>query len=150
MISLGVLYLEEVFHDILLFGRCFRGSVMDVLEYSSAVWYYRLLIHTIIKLMDLVVSGASFLTGVCLSVTLHFVNLWQYYVFCTRSGVTQCTTFKVLYLRRMCRCGLHAALWSHHIGTLMRLLAVEPRTAGLLLPCQYICGTIWVTPYSMV
>ena len=41
-------------------------------------------------------------------------------------------------------------MWSH-IGTLMRLLAAEPSsTAGLLLPCQYLCGPILVTPYSMM
>ena len=38
-----------------------------------------------------------------------------------------------------------------HIGTLMSILAAEPRsTAGLLFPCQYLCGTILVTPCSMV
>ena len=88
--------------------------------------------------------------GVCLSVTLHIVDLWQYYVCCTRSSVTRCTLFMVLFLCRMCRCGLHAALWSH-IGTRMRLLAAEPRgIARLLFPCQYLCGTILVTPCSMV
>ena len=52
----------------------------------------------------------------------------------------------VLFLCLMCRCGLHA-----HIGTLMRLLAVEPHSiAGLLFPCQYLCGTILVTSCSMV
>ena len=31
------------------------------------------------------------------------------------------------------------------------VLAAEPRSiAGLLFPCQYLCGTISVTPYSMV
>ena len=55
-----------------------------------------------------------------------------------------------LSLWSVCRCGLHAALWLH-IGSLMRLLAAEPRCiAGLLFPCQYLCGTIWVTPCSMV
>ena len=28
----------QVFHDRLLLGRCFRGFVMPVLEYCSAVW----------------------------------------------------------------------------------------------------------------
>ena len=33
----------------------------------------------------------------------------------------------------------------------MRLLAAEPRSiAGLLFPCQYFCGTILVSPCSMV
>ena len=84
----------------------------------------------------------------CLSVTLHIVDLWQYYVCCTSSGVTRCTFFIVLFL---CRCGSHATLWSH-IGTLiMRLLAAERSSiAGLLFHCQYLCRTTLVTPYSTV
>ena len=31
----------------------------------------------------------------------------------------------VLYLDRVCQCGLHAVLWSH-IGTLMHRLSAEP------------------------
>ena len=46
---------------------------------------------TLLKPLDRVVSGASVLAGVCLSVTLHIVDLWQYYVWCTRSDVTRCT-----------------------------------------------------------
>ena len=33
----------------------------------------------------------------CLSVTLHIVDLWQYYVGCTRSGVTRCTLCMVIF-----------------------------------------------------
>ena len=45
---------------------------------------------------------------------------------------------------------LHAVLWSH-IGILMRLPAAELRsTTGLLFTSQYLTGTIWLTPYSMV
>ena len=85
-----------------------------------------------------------------MSVTLHIVALWQYWVCCTRSGVTRCILFVVLFLCRMCWCGLHAALCSH-FGSLMRLLAAEPRSiAGVLFPCQYLFGTIVVTPSSMV
>ena len=84
-----------------------------------------------------------------MSVTLHIVDLWQYYVCCTRSGVTRCTLFMVLFLCQMCRCRLHASL--SHIGSLMRLLAAEPRSiAGPLFKFQYLCATILVTPYSMV
>ena len=37
------------------------------------------------------------------------------------------------------------------IGTLMCLLAAEPRsTSVLLFPCQCLCRTIFVNPYSMV
>ena len=138
----------QVFHYRSLLGRCFRGFVMTVLEYCSAVWCSAADAH--LRLLDRVVSGASFLTGVCLSVTSQIVALWQYYVCCTRSGVTRCTLFVVLFLCRMCRFGLHAALWSH-IDSLMRLLAAEPRSiAGLLFPCQHVCGTILVTLCSMV
>ena len=56
----------------------------------------------------------------------------------------------VLYLDRMCQCGLHAVLWSH-IGTLMHRLAAEPcSTAGLLFPSRFPSGTILATPYSMM
>ena len=51
----------------------------------------------------------------------------------------------VLYLDRMCQCGLHSVLWSH-IGTLMHRLAAEPRsTAGLLFTSQCLSGTILLT-----
>ena len=51
----------------------------------------------------------------------------------------------VLDLGSKCQCGLHEVLCAH-IGTLMHLLAAEPRSpAGLLFPCQYLCGTILVT-----
>ena len=88
-----------------------------------------------------------FLTGVCLSVTLHIIGLWQYNVCCTRSGVIRCTLFMVLYL---CRCRIHAAQ-SLHIGMLARLLAAETLSiAGFLFVCKYLRVTILVTQYSMV
>ena len=129
---LGILRMSwQVFHDRLLLGRCFRGFVLPVLEYCSAVWCSAADTH--LRLLDCVVSGVSFLT-----VSLHIVDLWQYYVCCTRSGVTWCTLFMVLFLCRMCRCGLHVVLLSH-IGTLMRLLAAEPLSiAGHLFPGQYL------------
>ena len=51
----------QVFHNRLLFGRCFRGFVLPVLEYCSAVWCSAANTH--LKLLDRVVSGANFLTG---------------------------------------------------------------------------------------
>ena len=51
----------QVFHDRLLLGRCFRGFVVPILEYCSAVWCSAANTH--LKLLDHVVSGASFLTG---------------------------------------------------------------------------------------
>ena len=55
------LVISLVFHDRLLLGRCFRGFVLPVLEYCSAVWC--LAADTHLRLLDRVVGGASFLTG---------------------------------------------------------------------------------------
>ena len=46
----------RVFRDRSLLGRCFRGFVLPVLEYCSAVWYH-------LKQLDRAVSLARFLTG---------------------------------------------------------------------------------------
>ena len=63
----------QVFHDRLLLGRCFRGFVMPVLEHCSVVWCSATDTH--LKLLDRVASGASFLTDVCLTVTLLIIDL---------------------------------------------------------------------------
>ena len=51
----------QVFHDRPLFGRCFDGFFLPVLEYCSVVLC--LATDTRLKLLDRVVSGASFFTG---------------------------------------------------------------------------------------
>ena len=51
----------QVFHDKLLLGSRFRGFVLPVLEYCSAVWCSAADTH--LRLLNRVVSGASFLTG---------------------------------------------------------------------------------------
>ena len=51
----------RVFYDRSLLGRCFRGFVLPVLEYCSAVWCFAA--DTNLKLLDRAVSGARFLTG---------------------------------------------------------------------------------------
>ena len=51
----------QVFRDRSLLGRCFRCFVLPVLEYCSAVWCSAADTHH--RLLDRVVSGASFLTG---------------------------------------------------------------------------------------
>ena len=82
--------------------------------------------------------------------TFLIVDPWQSCVCFIRSGVTRCTLLMVIYLDRMCQCGLHAVLWSH-IDTLMHRLAAEPcSTAGLLFPSRCPSGTILLTPYSML
>ena len=40
-------------------------------------------------------QGTRFLTGVCVSMKLLNVDLWQYRVCCIRSGVIRCTLFMV-------------------------------------------------------
>ena len=104
---------------------------------------------THLKLLDSVVNGASVLTGGVFECDLAYRR--SVAVLCMLYKiryVTRRTLFMVLFLCRMCRCWLHAAL---HIGTFMRLLAAEPRSiAGLLFPFQYLYRTILVTSYSMV
>ena len=51
----------QVFHDRLFLGTYFRGFVLPVLEYCSAVWCSAADTH--LRLLDRVVSGASLLTG---------------------------------------------------------------------------------------
>ena len=63
---------RRVFLDRLLLGRYFRGFVLPVLEYCSAVWCSGADTH--IKLLDRAVSGARFLTWVCLSMTFLIVD----------------------------------------------------------------------------
>ena len=59
---LGILRMSwRVFHDRSLLGRCFRGFVLPVLEYCSAVWWSAADTH--LKQRDRAVSGARFLTG---------------------------------------------------------------------------------------
>ena len=82
--KLGILMKSwRVFHDSSLLWRLFRGLFLPVLEYCSAVLCSAAYRH--LKLLDRTVSGVRFLTGVCLSVTLLIVVLWQYCVCCMRS-----------------------------------------------------------------
>ena len=120
----------RVFHDRALLGRCFRGFVLPVLEYCSAIRCSAADTH--LKLLDRAVSGARFLTGVCLNVTFLIVDPWQSCVCFIRSGVIRCTLLMVLSLDRMCQRGLHAVLLSH-IDTLMHRLAAEPCSTAELL-----------------
>ena len=53
----------RVFDDRSLLGRCFRGFVLPVLEYCSAVWCSAADTH--LKILDRAVSGARFLNGGC-------------------------------------------------------------------------------------
>ena len=59
----------RVFHDRTLLERCFRGFVLPVLEYCSAVWCSAA--NTYLKLLDRAVSGARFLTGSVFYIAHH-------------------------------------------------------------------------------
>ena len=117
----------RVIHDTLLLGRCFRGFVLPVLEYYSAVWCSAA--DTRHKLLNCVVSDASFRTGGVFE--CHMANRRSVSVLCMLYKVScnQCTLFMVLYLDRMCQSGSHAVLWSH-IGIIIRFLAAEPRSTA--------------------
>ena len=131
-----------------LLSGCFKGFVQPVLEYCPAVWCSAADTHH--KLLDRVVSGASFFTGGVFECDLEH----------RRSMAVLCILYKI-------RCDpLHAvygALPIPHVPVLVTRnaiahrytyappIAAEPRSiAGLLFPCQYLCGTILMTPYSMV
>ena len=131
-----------------LLGRCFRGFVLPVLEYCSAVWCSAADTH--LKLLDRAVGGVRFLTGGVFEYDISHRRSVAVLCMLLRSGVTRCTLLMVLSLDRMCQRGLHAVLWSH-IGTLMHNLAAEPcSTAGLLFPFRCPSGTILLAPFSMV
>ena len=84
--QLGILRKSwQVFHDRLLLGKCFRGFVLPVLEYCSAVWCSAADTH--LRLLDRIVSGASILTGGVLEWDLAHHRSVAVYVCCTRSGV---------------------------------------------------------------
>ena len=87
-------------HDRSLLERCFRDFVLPILEYCFAVGCSAADTHH--KLPDRAVSGAQFLTGVGLSVTLLIVDLLQFFVCCIRPGVTRCIHLMMHYLDRMC------------------------------------------------
>ena len=105
----------QVFHDRVLLGRGFRGFILPVFEYCSAVWCSAADAH--LKLLNRVVSCISLLTGgvfecdlahrrsVALLYMLYMIICHQMH---SLYGVLPC---------RMCRCGSHALLWSH-IATL--------------------------------
>ena len=73
----------RVFHDRSLLVRCFRGFVLPVLEYCSAVWCSAADTH--LKLLDRGVSGARFLTGV----------VFEYDISLRRSVAVLCKLYKI-------------------------------------------------------
>ena len=96
-----------MFHDRSHHGRFFRGFVLPVLEYCSKLWCSAADTH--LKLLDRAVSGARSLTeGVF---ECDIANRRSVSVLCMLYEIT-CNLMHplmMLYLDRMCQCGLHAA-----------------------------------------
>ena len=74
----------RVFHDRSLLGRCFRGFILPVFEYCSAVWCSAADTH--LKLLYRAVSGTRFLTGGVFECDMIIIDLWQFCVCCIKSG----------------------------------------------------------------
>ena len=97
----------------------FLGDAFGVL--SCLFWNTALRCGALLAIHTLNYWTAS--SVVYLNVTLHIVDLWQYYVCCKRSGVTRCTLFKLWcsswavcagagYARRCDRTSVHLCAWS--------------------------------------
>ena len=99
--------------------------------------------NTHLRLLDRVVSGASFLTGGVFECDLaHHCSV-----------AVLCILYKIRCNPMHPLCGAlpvpvpvtHGAVIAHRF--ILGLLAAEPHSmAGVLFPCQYLCGTILVTP----
>ena len=137
-----------VFHDSLLIGRCFWCFVLPVLEYSSAVWCSAT--DTRLKLLDRVVSGACFLAGGVLNCYLSHrrsitVLCMLYKIRCNKMHPL-CSALPVPYVPvRVTRCVLIA-----HRYTYAPPRCRTSRYRRTFFRSQYLSGTIWLTPYSMV
>ena len=145
----------RVLHDRSLLGRCFRGFVLPVLEYCSAVWCSAAETH--LKLLDRAVSGAWFLTG----------GVFECDFAHRRSMAVICMIYKI---RCKAMHTLHGALPGPYVPVRVTRGALDThqytysprrtartarlysprRTARLLFPSRCPCGMILLTPYSMV
>ena len=137
----------RMFHDRSLLGRCFRGFVLPILEYCSAVWCSA---DTQLKLLDRAVCGARFLTG----------GVFECNIAHRRSVAVLCMLYKIRYnpVNR-----LNGALPGPYVpvrvtrGALVahRYTNAPPscRTSQYsrtLFPSRCPSGTILLTTYSMV
>ena len=124
------------------------GFCLAILEYCSAVWC--LAANTHFELLDRVVSGACFFAGGVLNCNLSH----------RRSVAVLCMMYKIRCNSMHPLCGAlplpcvpvrvtRGTLIAHRYTS--AIPAAEPcSTAGLLFRSQYLSGTIWLTPYSMV
>ena len=128
--------------------RCFRGFVLPVLEYCSAVWCSAADTH--LKLLDRAVSGTRFLARSAFECDISHRQSVAVLCMLYKIGCNPVHPLNGALPGPHVPVRLHAVLWSH-ISTLMHRLAAEPcSTAGLLFPSQCPSGTILLTPFSMV
>ena len=138
----------------------FSGFCPARLEYCSAVWCSAADRH--LKPLDRAVSDARFLAGgalegdIVMKTMSREVKEWEYVLYSTLLSMVYKIRSNLMHRLNgalpglMCQCELQTVPWSH-IGILMCLFAVEPRsTAGLLFHSQCHTGMILLTPYSMV
>ena len=111
-----------------------------------------LLIHTLNYWTDRVVRDASFLTGCVFECDIAHVDLRQYHVCYTRSGVTRRNLLMVLswavcasasYTQCFGRTSVHVCA-----SSLQDLAALQDFYSALSI--VYLCAKILVTPYSIV
>ena len=120
-------FISWVSRGIYFMIDCFLGYPFGVLccSFWTTVLHCCAWLQVHLNLQYHVVSCANFLTGGVFDVTLHIIDVWLYYVCYTRSGVTQCILFMVLYLYHMDQCRLQCVLCSHIGIVLMHLLDVS-------------------------
>ena len=139
---------NDKFNDRFLLGRgYFRGFVLPILEYCSAVWCSAADPH--LKLLDGAVSGARFLIG----------DVFE-------CDIAHRQSVAVLFMLYEIRCNsvhpLNGAIPGPYVPVLVtrgalvaqRYTYAPPRCRtsqykGLLFPSQCPSGTILLTPYSM-
>ena len=145
---LGIFKFFRVFH-ILIAGRCFRGFVLSVLEYCSAVWCSAADTH--LKLLAHVVRGVCFLTGRVFECNIEH-----------RRSVTALCMFRKI------RCNpmhplfgaipvpyapvrvTHGALITQQYTYTPPRCRTSLHRRNFYSPPQYLCGAILLTLYSMV
>ena len=135
-------------HDRLLLGRFFRGFVLPVWEYCSAVWCSAADTHR--TLLDRVISGASFLTLDVFECDL--AHRWSVAVLCMLYKI-KCNPMHPLYgalpVRYVPVRVTRGAVIAHRY-TYAPSRCRTSQYRRIFFPCQYLCGTILVTPCSMV
>ena len=74
-----------------------------------------------------------------MKVTFLIVDPWQSCVCFIRSGLTLCTLLMVLYLDRMCQCGLHVVLCYSCTASLQNLAVQQDFYSLLGVPLERFC-----------